>query len=77
MKMSSVCGTKYSLSNQVACSGPLSKIFNVLGRDVVVAGYFLGLIIMDLLIDSKEQWFCTKTNITKRDFDTMFYWRQK
>jgi len=71
------CGTKYSQANQEAWRGPLSKLFSAVGKDVVATGYFLGLIVMDLLISYDEQWVCAKTNITKRKFETMCYWRQK
>ena len=71
------CSTKYPMTNQKAWRGPLSKLFEAVGRNVEVTGYFLGLLVMDIVISSEEQWLCTKTNITKRDFETLCYWKQE
>jgi hypothetical protein len=69
------CSTKYPMTNQKAWRGSLSKLFEAAGRNVEVTGYFLGLLVMDIIINADEQWLCTKTNITKRDFATLCYWK--
>jgi hypothetical protein len=68
------CATKFPMSNKPAWEGPLSKVFEAAGRDQTVAAYFLGLLVMEWIIASDIQWYSAKTNITKRTFETMYYW---
>lgn len=68
-------GTKYPNTNRVAWDGPLSYLWESTGRDAEQAGYLLGIIMMDLIIQDADQWLCVKTNVTKRAFDTEFYFR--
>jgi len=69
------CATKYPMTNKKAWEGPLKEVFEASGKDVTTAGYFLGLLVMEIIIDSDEKWWGTTTNISKREFETMFYWR--
>jgi hypothetical protein len=71
------CGTKFPMTNKKAWEGVLSRVFDASGRDVLVAGYFLGLLVMEIIIESDEQWLGCTTNINKRAFETMYYWRER
>jgi hypothetical protein len=67
-------GTKYP-DHSPAWDGLLSCLWEATGHNAKQAGYFLGIMMMDVLIQDKDKWCCTKTNITHRDFDTNYYWR--
>lgn len=71
------CTTKYNLKNrEVWGQGVFRCLYLALEKDTKATGYFLGLIVQDVIINSDDQWYCIKTNITNRDFATMFYWRK-
>lgn len=68
-------GIKYTSKNREAWDGPLHLIWESTGRDALSAGYFLGLIMMDVVIQDKHKWVVVKSGITRRDFETNFYFR--
>jgi len=71
-------GTKYPSRNRKAWAGPLRCLWISTGKDVQQAGYFLGMIMMDVLIHKRSQWFTTKTNVVaRREFETNFYWQKR
>lgn len=53
---------------------PLMFIINTL-NDEEMSAWFLGLLIMDIIMQDIDYWFVTKTNFTGRDFETCYYWR--
>lgn len=71
-------GTKYPKTNKKAWgNGPLKVIYEVCGHDELKAGYFLGQLVFHIIMERDENWFCIKTAITHRDFETLFYFRGK
>lgn len=67
-------GTRYP-NNHPAWEEPFNAIYEAMGKDTVMTGYLLGSIVMDIIIHRPEKWFCTKTDVTKRDFEINFYFR--
>jgi hypothetical protein len=69
-------GTRYPDGNMAwLTQGPFHVIYAAMDKDPVQAGYLLGSIVMDVIIHRSELWLCTKTNVTKREFETNFYFR--
>jgi hypothetical protein len=69
-------GTRYPDGHRAWLAlGPFSAIYHAMDKDPVQAGYLLGSIVMDVIIHRPELWFCTKTNVTKREFETNYYFR--
>ena len=69
-------GTTFPIDSEHWGDGPLKPIYIGCGKHKEQAGYFLGQIVFDIILESDEQWFCTKTNITHRDFGTLFYFKR-
>jgi hypothetical protein len=69
-------GTTFPLGSPHWGDGPLHIIYINCGKDKVRAGYFLGQLVFDIILNRDEEWFCTKTNITHRDFSTLFYFKR-
>lgn len=69
-------GTKYPSRNRAAWGGPLRCLYFSTGKNSEQAGFFLGMIMMDVMIHIRTRWACTKTNIiAHRDFETNFYFK--
>ena len=68
-------GTKYPDTSE-AWRSPLNALYYAMNEDEKEAGFFLGLIMMDVIIHHDEEWFCTKSEMIKRDFATMFYFKK-
>ena len=68
-------GTTFPLDSPHWGNGPLKVIYVKCRKDKAQAGYLLGQIVFDIILNRNEEWFCTKTNITHRDFETLFYFR--
>ena len=69
-------GTTFPLDSPHWGAGPLKNVYVNCGHNKEQAGYLLGQIVFDILLHRNEQWFCTKTNITHRDFGTLFYFKR-
>ena len=69
-------GTTFPLGSKHWGDGPLKVIYVNCGRNKEQAGYLLGQIVFDIILHRDEEWFCTKTNITHRDFGTLFYFKR-
>jgi len=70
--------TKYPRRNRHAWGGALRYLYLSTGKNVKQAGYFLGMIMMDVTIHMRSKWACIKTNIiahTPRDFETNYYFK--
>ena len=52
---------------------PLMHIINTLG-DEAISAWFLGLVIMSLLINDTQEWLVVKTDWMHREFEICFYW---
>lgn len=55
----------------------LMRIFEIAQKSELQAAYFLGLMVMEILVEDDEPWLTTKTTLGERDIATAFYWRKK
>jgi len=69
-------GTTFPLGSKHWGNGPLKVIYVNCDKNKEQAGYLLGQIVFDIIMNRDEEWFCTKTNITHRDFGTLFYFKK-
>lgn len=69
-------GTTFPLDSPHWGDGPLKVVYVNCGHNKEQAGYFLGQVVFEIILDRDEHWFCTKTNITHRDFGTLFYFKR-
>lgn len=53
----------------------LMRIYEVAGKSELQAAYFLGLLVMEILIECYPSYLTTKTVLGERDIATAFYWK--
>lgn len=55
----------------------LDPIYRVTGDELLAAFLLTNMIQEELIHDIEQEWLCTQTNITKRNFESNAYWRAK
>lgn len=67
--------TKFSLATDFGDPWPdeLSSLYKFC-KDEKLAAFLLASIVIDVLIESRKDWLCIKTNIQDREFASNFYW---
>lgn len=61
--------TKFGFEKMNWADTPLFKLWKSCGKNNQIAAVILGHIVMEVLQQSNEDWTCSKTPITKRDFE--------
>lgn len=75
-----IVGIKYN-KNTVAWNGDgktpgvLAPLYYAMNQDAPQGGIFLGLIVMDVVIHQDEDWFCLESDMIKRDFTVLRYFK--
>ena len=54
---------------------PMEKLYEAI-NDEKEAGRVLGVIVLNLVVETDQKWMCSKTNLANREFSTNFYWRK-
>jgi len=46
-------------------------------QDEEQSKYFLGTLVKDIIINDKDKWICTGSDLHDRGYDSAFYWRDR